>query len=266
MPQPIYYISYSANQWKLQKPIAGTYATYDYTDYNYFNKITSSVPNYIEIADYSFNILAVFPYTNPNFGVRSIDDTFRDVYDVVPIFEEAQAYDPTAQNFNISRLNEWSYIKNIAINNKFIDDIQLQNFNLFIFKSTNDTYYFNIKKNNINTGIELEVNHNFMGHEEVLHFLRGSDINVFLYDKHETRSLSSTIDYALSVKKPIAISNSVMFKHIQSATPSICVDDLTLPEIIANGITPLEPFYEQHSNKKLLEKYEYALTTILNKK
>jgi hypothetical protein len=117
-----------------------------------------------------------------------------------------------------------------------------------------------------NTGIELEVNHNFMEHTDVLNFLRGNDINVFLYDKHESRSLSSTIDYALSVKKPIAISNSAMFRHIQSATPSICVDDLTLPEIIANGITPLEPFYEQHSNKKLLEKYEYALTTILNKK
>jgi hypothetical protein len=117
-----------------------------------------------------------------------------------------------------------------------------------------------------NSGIGLEVNHNFMGHEEVLHFLRHNDINVFLYDKHETRSLSSTIDYALSVKKPIAISNSAMFKHIQSATPSICVDDLTLPEIIANGITPLQPFYEQHSNTKLLEKYEYALTTILNRK
>lgn len=117
-----------------------------------------------------------------------------------------------------------------------------------------------------NTGIELEVNHNFMEHTDVLNFLRGNDINVFLYDKHESRSLSSTIDYALSVRKPIAISNSAMFRHIQSATPSICVDDLTLPEIIANGITPLEPFYEQHSNKKLLEKYEYALTTILNKK
>jgi len=117
-----------------------------------------------------------------------------------------------------------------------------------------------------NTGIKLEVNHNFMKHNDVLHFLRGNDINVFLYDKHETRSLSSTIDYALSVKKPIAISNSAMFRHIQSATPSICVDDLTLPQIIVNGIEPLQPFYEQHSNKKLLEKYEYALTTILNKK
>jgi hypothetical protein len=122
-----------------------------------------------------------------------------------------------------------------------------------------------IKKSG-NTGIELEVNHNFMEHTDVLNFLRGNDINVFLYDKHESRSLSSTIDYALSVKKPIAISNSAMFRHIQSTTPSICVDDLTLPEIIANGITPLEPFYEQHSNKKLLEKYEYALTTILNRK
>jgi len=117
-----------------------------------------------------------------------------------------------------------------------------------------------------NNGIELEINHNFLEHGDILHFLKHNDINVFLYDKHETRSLSSTIDYALSVKKPIAISNSAMFRHIKSTTPSICVDDLTLPEIIANGIEPLKPFYEQHSNKKLLEKYEYALTKILNKK
>lgn len=117
-----------------------------------------------------------------------------------------------------------------------------------------------------NKNIDLEVNHNFLEHDEVLEFLRENDINVFLYDKHETRSLSSTIDYALSVKKPIAISNSAMFRHIRNSSPSICVDDITLPEIIKNGVEPLKQFSEIHSRKKLLEKYEFTLTTILNQK
>ncbi len=117
-----------------------------------------------------------------------------------------------------------------------------------------------------NNGIELEINHDFLEHENLLDFLRENDLNIFLYDKHETRSLSSTIDYALSVRKPIAISDSAMFRHIRNSSPSICVDDLTLPQIIENGIEPLKQFYETHSREKLLEKYELALTKILNQK
>ena len=45
---------------------------------------------------------------------------------------------------------------NVNINEQFIDDIVLQKFNFFIFKSSNDNYYFNVKKNNTNNGIELE--------------------------------------------------------------------------------------------------------------
>ena len=143
MAQPLYYITYAANQWKLEKPPAGSavYATYEYTDAIYFDKYTS----YIEIANYSFNVM-----------VRSIDDTYTAFYEAQATFYGGNAYDPTAQNYNISRMNEWSYINNTTINNQFIDDLTLQKFNLFIFKSSSDNYYFNVKKNITNTGIELE--------------------------------------------------------------------------------------------------------------
>jgi hypothetical protein len=112
--------------------------------------------------------------------------------------------------------------------------------------------------------IELEVNHDFLEHIDLLNFLRQNDINVFLYDPHTTRSLSGSMDYALSVRKPIGISRSWMFRHVNWVKPSIYVDERPLRDIIADGIEPLKPIYEKHSNKALLEKYEYALTTILN--
>jgi len=56
------------------------------------------------------------------------------------------------------------------------------------------------------------------------------------------RGISSTIDYALAVKRPIIISNSYMFRHIWGAQPSILFEKKSIPEIVANGFTPLEPF------------------------
>jgi hypothetical protein len=56
-----------------------------------------------------------------------------------------------------------------------------------------------------------------------------------------------------------------MFRHINWVTPSIFADETPLAEIIKNGIEPLKPVYEQHTNKALLEKYEYVIMDVLNK-
>jgi len=78
--------------------------------------------------------------------------------------------------------------------------------------------------------------------------------------KHDTRGLSSTIDYSLSVKKPIAINDSNMFRHINNVTPSINVNNTSIKEIIINGFAPLEKIYDEYSNKNFIKKYETILT------
>jgi hypothetical protein len=112
--------------------------------------------------------------------------------------------------------------------------------------------------------IILEENHDFLEHDELLNFLRGNDINIFMYEPFNDRSLSGSIDYALSARRPIGISRSWMFRHINWVKPSIFVDELSIRDIIQNGIAPLKPIYEIHSTTQLLNKYEYILTTILN--
>jgi hypothetical protein len=113
---------------------------------------------------------------------------------------------------------------------------------------------------NYKKDILLEVSHDFLTHDEILKFLAQNDVNMFLYDKHDTRGLSSTIDYSLSVKKPIAINDSYMFRHINNVTPSINVNNTSIKEIIINGFAPLEIIYDEYSNKNFIKKYEAILT------
>ena len=104
--------------------------------------------------------------------------------------------------------------------------------------------------------VALEVTTDFKTDDELLDFLAGNSINAFLYDEMPYRGLSSVIDYALSVKVPIAITKTCMFRHIYGTVPSICVEDRALPLIMASGCEPLQQYRERWSHEKLIEKYE----------
>lgn len=99
--------------------------------------------------------------------------------------------------------------------------------------------------------IKLQTVHTFLSHSELLQWLSGNDINIFLYHETAGRGLASCTDYALSVKRPIGVSSSEMFRHLPK---EICLDNISIPELISNGIEPLKKVYEDNSNEKLVEK------------
>lgn len=109
-------------------------------------------------------------------------------------------------------------------------------------------------------GIKLNITSDFKSDLEILDFLNQSDLNIFLYKYYNNyNGISSVIDYALSVKTPIAICKSNMFAHINNTTPSICIEDQKIIDIINNGIKPLENFYNLWSNEKFIESFENIL-------
>ncbi len=65
-----------------------------------------------------------------------------------------------------------------------------------------------------------------------------------MYEPFNERSLSGSTDYALSARRPIGISKSWMFRHINWVKPSIFVDETPILDIIKNGTKPLEVIYE----------------------
>ena len=110
--------------------------------------------------------------------------------------------------------------------------------------------YNNITHNNI----KLNITHNFLNDEEILNFLYKNDLNIFLYENYGDlyNGISSTIDYALSVKKPIAICESNMFSHIWDVQPSICIEKNSLINIINNGFEPLEDKCNSWTNENFI--------------
>lgn len=93
---------------------------------------------------------------------------------------------------------------------------------------------------NINSNIELNIDHTFLSNEDTLRFLAGNDLNVFMYQS-QNQGLSSVIDYALSVKRPIAITNDSMFKHIYK--PELDVNNRSLKKLVITDYP--QEFYDK---------------------
>lgn len=111
-------------------------------------------------------------------------------------------------------------------------------------------------------GIRIEASHELLSKQGLLDFLAGNSLNAFLYDDMP-RGIASTIDYALAVDRPIAISKSYMFRHVWNATPSILVEERTLPQILAAGTAPLQPFRQAWAGKALVREYSEIVDRVL---
>ncbi|MBK7885588.1 MAG: hypothetical protein IPJ81_18680 [Chitinophagaceae bacterium] len=114
-------------------------------------------------------------------------------------------------------------------------------------------------------GIRLIVTHDFLDDQSMLDFLAQNTINVFFYESSENRGLSSAIDNAMAVQRPIAVSNSIMFRHILATIPSVCIKDNTLKNIIKNGFAPLQKYYDEWNTGNLLWEYERILDAVFIK-
>ena len=102
-------------------------------------------------------------------------------------------------------------------------------------------------------GIKLLIIHEFFTTLDILKFLESNNMNLFLYDRMEGRGISSVIDYALSVKRPLGISNSYMFRNIYSEC--IDVNKTSLPIIINNSVSYCQQFLEKYSHKNMIDKF-----------
>lgn len=105
-------------------------------------------------------------------------------------------------------------------------------------------------------GIRVEITYNYLTHTNLLNWLHHNDLNLFLYKPSSGRGYASATDYALSVKKPIGVSDSEMFRHLPE---SIRVSNCSLKELIEKGTEPLEQVYKDHSNSKLIERFKALL-------
>lgn len=110
------------------------------------------------------------------------------------------------------------------------------------------------------SGLDIEVNHDFMVQDHLLSWMAGNDINVFIRPTDTPwTGVSASMCAALAARRPIAISRSQCFRHLWDCQPSICVEYRSLNEILATGTAPLEPIYEENSTGKFVARIEEIL-------
>ena len=112
-------------------------------------------------------------------------------------------------------------------------------------------------------GLKLHITHEFLEDNELLDFLAQNSINVFLYEDNSGRGLSSAIDNALSVQRPICISGSIMFRHVLNIVPEVSTESNSLKHLIESGIDILKPLLDEWNYKNLCWDYERILDAIL---
>lgn len=125
-----------------------------------------------------------------------------------------------------------------------------------------NTLYTQCMAKNTKPGIKVFITNEFFSNTDILHFLASNTTNIFLYDTLPGRSISSATDYAISVKKPLLISDSHMFRHIYN--DSICPYKTPVVECIKNSVKLVEKYYEQFSNKQLITKINKIMTNIIS--
>lgn len=112
-------------------------------------------------------------------------------------------------------------------------------------------------------GIQVVLTHELLSDDELLKFLAANDINVFLYQPNSDdgpNRISSVIDYALSVDRPLCLSDSPSFKHV--LTPQMRLSGNSIRQIMESGIQHLKPFRTRWANRQLFLKFYSLLTSV----
>lgn len=100
-------------------------------------------------------------------------------------------------------------------------------------------------------GIKLVITHEFVNEIDIVKFLQTTTMNIFMYQTYLSAGVSSVIDYALSVKTPIAITNSSWFRHIYSEEIDVSVNYLN--HIFKHSSSHCDKYREKFSNKNLID-------------
>ena len=113
------------------------------------------------------------------------------------------------------------------------------------------------------TGVNLEISHEFLPQPQLLQWLAQNDLNCYIRPvEMNWRGVSSAPDCALAVRKPIAVNSCNAFRHLHRLSPSICVEDNPLEDIIRNGLSPLVPLYSAWAPEVVRQQVEAVLMNL----
>jgi len=83
--------------------------------------------------------------------------------------------------------------------------------------------------------VDLEFSDKYFSTEDLIAYLAGNDLNIFLYDKLLGRGISSVLDFAIASERPLALSSSNMFRHVRHFAPELFLEHSSPQHILKIG-------------------------------
>jgi|TARA_R110000822_G_scaffold15763_1_gene54121 hypothetical protein len=112
--------------------------------------------------------------------------------------------------------------------------------------------------------IELNITNNFIDDETLLCFLSLNDINIFAYDEMPNRGPSSVLDYAVSVEKPIGLSDSDMFRHVLcDYRDQLSIETNSISSLANGAIDHILKLKKEWSHQNFISSYENLVEKLL---
>ncbi len=113
-----------------------------------------------------------------------------------------------------------------------------------------------------NSGM-IEVDYEFKPENQVLSWLSENDLNCYIRSTGGgPMSISSALDMALAVGRPIAVNANPMFRHLTRVCPEIMVEHTPLREILSMGTRPLEGHYRRNRRPAVMQELETLIREV----
>lgn len=108
-------------------------------------------------------------------------------------------------------------------------------------------------------GVRVEVAHDFLDEKQLVAWLAGNDLNAFFYEKNAGRGIASVLDYAIAARRPIAINDSQMFRHVRERLG--CYPAQSLRDALGSADV-VEEIYGAWSPEQLVRDYAQMLSAL----
>jgi hypothetical protein len=111
-------------------------------------------------------------------------------------------------------------------------------------------------------GISIEASQAWLDSAGLLDWLAKNTINVFPYDPVPHPGISSSTDWALAARRPIAITHCGLFKHLTDLP--ICLESYSIKEIVERGTAPIEHLWECWGESNFRDRWSVIVSAALN--
>ena len=107
--------------------------------------------------------------------------------------------------------------------------------------------------------VTVNITHDFIPDRYSLaKFLNNNDLNMFLYATQPGRGISSCVDSGLTAMKPLLLSDSNMYRHMNWKS-ELLAEKNTIRDTIACGLKPTNEFREMYTNENYINDFEKVL-------